>query len=112
MSQVEVIGSDADDTLWKNEDIFLEAQNELEIILKNYVDNLDDEIFKTEQQNLKLYGYGIKGFTLSLIETSIRIWNGKLDIYDIEKIINLGRKMPSIPVNLLKGVRETLNLLS
>ena len=73
LSQIKVIGFDADDTLWENEDIFLKAQNELKIMLKNYVDNLDDELFKTEQHNLELYGYGIKGFILSGIETSIRI---------------------------------------
>ena len=112
LSKIKVIGFDADDTLWENEDIFLEAQNELKIILKKYVDNLDDELFKTEQNNLELYGYGIKGFILSVIETSIRISNGKLDIYGIEKILNLGKEMLSAPVTLIKGVRETLNLLS
>ena len=112
LSKIKVIGFDADDTLWENEDIFLEAQNELKIILKKYVDNLDDELFKTEQHNLELYGYGIKGFILSVIETSIRISNGKLDIYSIEKILNLGKEMLSSPVTLIKGVRETLNLLS
>ena len=112
LSKIKVIGFDADDTLWENEDIFLEAQNELKIILKKYVDNLDDELFKTEQNNLEIYGYGIKGFILSVIETSIRISNGKLDIYGIEKILNLGKEMLSSPVTLIKGVRETLNLLS
>ena len=48
LSKIKIIGFDADDTLWENEDIFLEAQNELKIILKKYVDNLDDELFKTE----------------------------------------------------------------
>ena len=112
LSKIKIIGFDADDTLWENEDIFLEAQNELKIILKKYVDNLDDELFKTEQNNLEIYGYGIKGFILSVIETSIRISNGKLDIYGIEKILNLGKEMLSSPVTLIKGVRETLNLLS
>ena len=112
LSKIKVIGFDADDTLWENEDIFLEAQNELKIILKKYVDNLDDELFKTEQHNLQIYGYGIKGFILSVIETSIRISNGKLDIYSIEKILNLGKEMLSSPATLIKGVRETLNLLS
>ena len=84
LSQVEVIGFDADDTLWENEDIFLEAQNELKIILMDYVDNLDEELLKTEKLNLKLYVYGVKGFILSVIETSIMSSNGKLDIHGIK----------------------------
>ena len=112
LSQVEVIGFDADDTLWENEDIFLEAQNELKIILMDYVDNLDEELLKTEKLNLKLYGYGVKGFILSVIETSIMSSNGKLDIHVVKKILNLGKKMLSSPVILMKGVRKTLDLLS
>ena len=112
LSEIKVIGFDADDTLWENEDIFLEAQNELKIILKEYVDNLDDELLKTEKLNLELYGYGIKGFILSAIETSIKTSNGKFNADCTEKIINLGKKMLSSPVNLIKGVRETLNSLS
>ena len=112
LSQVEVIGFDADDTLWENEDIFLEAQNELKIILMDYVDNLDEELLKTEKLNLKLYGYGVKGFILSVIETSIMSSNGKLDIHVVKRILNLGKKMLSSPVILMKGVRKTLDLLS
>ena len=70
-SEIQVIGFDADDTLWENEDIFLNAQKEFKEILKNYSSNFDEELLKIEKENLDKYGYGVKGFILSLIETSI-----------------------------------------
>jgi putative hydrolase of the HAD superfamily len=79
-SEIKVIGFDADDTLWKNEGIFLNAQREYKTILKNFSKNLDEELLKIEKLNLGKYGYGIKGFILSMIETSIRTSNRKLDI--------------------------------
>jgi len=79
-SEIKVIGFDADDTLWKNEGIFLNAQREYKTILKNFSKNLDEELLKIEKLNLGKYGYGIKGFILSMIETSIRTSNKKLDI--------------------------------
>mgnify|MGYP003956573067 FL=1 len=79
-SEIKVIGFDADDTLWKNEGIFLNSQREYKTILKNFSKNLDEELLKIEKLNLGKYGYGIKGFILSMIETSIRTSNKKLDI--------------------------------
>ena len=111
-SEIKVIGFDADDTLWKNEDIFVNAQKEFKTILNNFSENLDEELIKTEILNLGQYGYGIKGFILSMIETSIRASKRKLDIQSVEKILNLGKKMLSSPVTLIKGVREILDLLS
>ena len=67
--KIKVIGFDADDTLWKNEDLFLNALNEIKDILKLNSNNFDKEVFKTEKSNLDIYGYGIKGFILSIIET-------------------------------------------
>ena len=111
-SEIKVIGFDADDTLWKTEDIFVNAQKEFKTILKNFSENLDEELLKTEILNLGQYGYGIKGFILSMIETSIRASKRKLDIQSVEKILSLGKKMLSSPVTLIKGVREILDLLS
>ena len=71
--EIKVIGFDADDTLWKNEDLFLNTLNEIKDILKLNSNNFDKEVYKTEKSNLDIYGYRIKGFILSIIETSAKI---------------------------------------
>jgi len=111
-SEIQVIGFDADDTLWENEDIFLNAQKEFKEILKNYSSNFDEELLKIEKENLDKYGYGVKGFILSLIETSIYVSENKIDSESIEKILCLGKEMLSSPVTLIDGVKETLEILS
>ena len=111
-SEIQVIGFDADDTLWENEDIFLNAQKEFKDILKNYSSNFDEELLKIEKENLDKYGYGVKGFILSLIETSIYVSENKIDSESIEKILRLGKEMLSSPVTLIDGVKETLEILS
>ena len=70
--EIKLIGFDADDTLWKNEDLFFDAQNKINNILKQKSNKFDEDLFKTEKLNLDIYGYGIKGFILSLIETSVK----------------------------------------
>ena len=71
--KIKVIGFDADDTLWENEDLFFNSLKEIKNILKQDSNNFDKEFLKTEKLNLDIYGYGIKGFILSLIETSAKI---------------------------------------
>ena len=66
--EIKVIGFDADDTLWKNEDLFLNALNEIKDILKLNSNNFDKEVFKTEKSNLDIYGYGIKGLYFLLLK--------------------------------------------
>jgi len=82
-------------------------------LLKEYddVDAINSELFKTEIKNLNNYGYGIKGFVLSMIETAIRVSNGKLSPSVITEIIDLGKEMMDHPVELLDGVETTLNRL-
>ena len=91
--EIKVIGFDADDTLWKNEDLFFEAQNEIKDILKQNSNNFDKELLKTEKSNLDFYGYGIKGFILSIIEASAKNSHEELKIKSINQIIQLGKKM-------------------
>ena len=110
--EIRVIGFDADDTLWKNEDLFLNTQNEIKDILKLNSNNFDKEVFKTEKSNLDIYGYGIKGFILSIIETSIKNSHKELKIESINQIIKLGKKMLNAPVNLIEDVEKILNILS
>ena len=110
--EIEVIGFDADDTLWKNEDLFFEAQNEIKDILKQNSNNFDKELLKTEKSNLDFYGYGIKGFILSIIEASAKNSHKELKIESINQIIKLGKKMLNAPVNLIEDVEKVLSILS
>ena len=110
--EIEVIGFDADDTLWKNEDLFFEAQNEIKDILKQNSNNFDKELLKTEKSNLDFYGYGIKGFILSIIEASAKNSHEELKIKSINQIIKLGKKMLNAPVNLIEDVEKVLSILS
>ena len=110
--EIKVIGFDADDTLWKNEDLFFEAQNEIKDILKQNSNNFDKELLKTEKSNLDFYGYGIKGFILSIIEASAKNSHEELKIESINQIIKLGKKMLNAPVNLIEDVEKVLSILS
>ena len=109
-----VIGFDADDTLWHNETIFEQTHERYRALLANYHDavTVDRTLFATEMRNLELYGYGVKGFTLSAIETAIQLTAGKIRADEIHQLIELGREMLSHPVELLEGVGATLEALS
>ena len=109
-----VIGFDADDTLWHNENIFEKTHQRYRALLSQYHDSATVErtLFATEMRNLELYGYGVKGFTLSAIETAIELTEGKIRADEIQQLIELGREMLSHPVELLEGVAETLAALS
>ena len=81
----DLIGFDADDTLWENEYLFYNAQKRLGEILKNYSEKPNDVLLQVEKQNLSNYGYGIKGFILSLIETSLKLSKGKIETNNRKK---------------------------
>jgi putative hydrolase of the HAD superfamily len=112
-SNIQVIGFDADDTLWVNETYFRETEEHFASLLDGYEtkNNIDQELFKKEMENLELYGYGIKGFTLSMIESALEISNNKVSQATLGAILNLGKKMISHPVELLDGVKEVLHEL-
>jgi putative hydrolase of the HAD superfamily len=109
-----VIGFDADDTLWHNESIFERTHEHYRALLAQYHDaaTVDRTLLATELRNLDLYGYGVKGFTLSAIETAIALTAGKIRAEEIQQLIALGQQMLAHPVELLDGVVETLTLLS
>jgi putative hydrolase of the HAD superfamily len=108
------LGFDADDTLWHNENIFEKVHERYRALLARYHDaaTVDRTLFATEMRNLELYGYGVKGFTLSAIETAIQLTAGKISADEIQKLISLGRDMLEHPVDVLDGVTETLTALS
>lgn len=109
-----VIGFDADDTLWHNETIFEEVHERYYALLSRYHDaaTVEQRLFETEMRNLEPYGYGIKGFTLSAIETAIDLSRGKISAEEIRELILLGRQMLAHPVNLIDGVTEALAKLA
>jgi putative hydrolase of the HAD superfamily len=112
-NKIKVIAFDADDTLWVNEPYFREAEEQFTILLEDFLPRHTSakELFKTEMENLTLYGYGIKAVTLSMIETVLRITENKAPAAYIEKVLQLGRNMLSKPVELLDGVETVLQSL-
>lgn len=108
------LGFDADDTIWHNENIFEKVHERYRALLARYHDaaTVDRTLFATEMRNLELYGYGVKGFTLSSIETAIQLTAGQISAEEIKQIITLGQEMLSHPVDILDGVTETLASLS
>lgn len=110
---IKVIAFDADDTLWINEPYFQETENKFCALLEDYLPRhtLAKELFKTEIQNLPLYGYGIKGFMLSMIETAMRISNNTLNIEVLQKAIEFGKELLEKPIEILEGVEEVLKTL-
>lgn len=111
---IQVIAFDADDTLWVNEPYFREAEKKFCSLLEDYLPHhsVDKELFTTEIKNLPLYGYGIKGFMLSMIETILRVSENTADINLVEKAILIGQEMLQKPVELLEGVEDVLKKLN
>jgi putative hydrolase of the HAD superfamily len=111
---IKVIAFDADDTLWVNEPFFREAEEKFASLLEDFMPQhaIMKELYRTEIDNLGMYGYGIKGFMLSMIETSMRISEHKMPIRIIDKIIQIGQEMLAKPVDLLPGVEEVLKSLN
>lgn len=110
---LKVIAFDADDTLFINEPYFQETEQKFCTLLSDYLSQqgLSQELFRVEIQNLDLYGYGIKGYTLSMIEAAMNISNKTIPIEIIEKIIQYGKELLQKPIELLDGVEETLKAL-
>jgi putative hydrolase of the HAD superfamily len=113
-SNIKVVGFDADDTLWVNETYFRNAEIEFAELLSQFetINTIDQELFKLELKNLPLYGYGIKGFMLSMVEMALQLSNYNVSNETIEAILNIGKGMLNKPVELLEGVEQTLNALS
>lgn len=110
---IQVIAFDADDTLWVNEPYFRDSEERFAALLEAWQPRhtMLKELFKTEMQNLGLYGYGVKGFILSMIETAMRVSKNNVSMEVIEKIIQYGKDQLEKPVELLEGIHEALQLL-
>jgi len=110
---LKVIAFDADDTLWVNEPYFREAEDKFSALLEDYLPHhaATRELYKTELQNIPLYGYGVKGFMLSMVETALRVSDNTVPHHVIEKAIAYGKDLLAKPVELLEDVQETLSQL-
>ena len=114
MRNIKVIAFDADDTLWVNEPYFREAEEKFSNLLEDYLPHhsVQKELFKTEMDNLKLYGYGVKSFMLSMVETIANITDNKADIKLVNKALAFGRELLNKPIMLLDGVEDVLKSLN
>jgi putative hydrolase of the HAD superfamily len=110
---IKVIAFDADDTLWVNEPYFQATEREFCALLEDYLPHheLSAELLKVEIKNISIYGYGIKGFMLSMIETALQVSDNQLDSTTLSKIITLGKAMLNQEIELLEGVEEVLQSL-
>lgn len=109
-SNIKVIGFDADDTLWVNETYFRDAEVAFAQLLSPYetLNKIDQELFKMEMKNLPLYGYGVKGFVLSMVETAIELSNNNVSAKTMKAILDIGKDMLEKPIELLDGVETVL----
>lgn len=111
---ISLVGLDGDDTLWHNETIFSLTHERFRSLLAPYVhgDRVDERMLECERANLRLYGYGVKAFTLSMIETAVALTDGRVTAAEISVLLDLGKEMLDHPVELLDGVEAAVEELS
>ncbi|MGH7764165.1 MAG: HAD family hydrolase [Candidatus Dormibacteraceae bacterium] len=111
---IRVVGFDGDDTLWHNETRFNVTQAELRDLMHRHVPNadVDKHLLEVEMRNLGVYGYGVKSFTLSMLETAIQLTEGRIPAADLEVILGWGKRMLNEPTELLEGVEVALRGLA
>lgn len=110
---IKVIAFDADDTLWSNEPFFQDVERKYTELLSEYgsTKEISAALFETEMNNLESLGYGAKAFTLSMLETALRISRQTISADKIQQIILLGKSLLEMPIELLPGVEDTLKAL-
>lgn len=114
MRPITAIGFDADDTLWQNEHYYRLTEGHFQKLLGDYAEgeHVSERLLEAERRNLAHYGFGIKGFTLSMIETAIEITEGEVPAKTIGQILDIGRELLRHPVDTLPHVEETLSALN
>ena len=111
---VSIVGLDADDTLWHNESHFRLTHDRFNALLAPFADagTLEDRLAETERRNLGTFGYGAKGFTLSMLETALQVSDGKVETKVLAEIMAAGRELMTHPVEPLPGVHDALEALA
>jgi len=111
---IDVVAFDGDDTLWHNESIFSMTHERFAELMAPYVqvESIGERLLATEMRNLRLFGYGVKSFMLSMIETAIELSRGKVTAAEVQAIIEAGRSMLEHPVELLDGAEDAIRSVS
>ncbi|NCT70966.1 MAG: HAD family hydrolase [Xanthomonadaceae bacterium] len=116
MARIRWVGFDGDDTLWKSEDYYRQAEADFEQIVGAYVDLADarthQHLLEVERRNLKIFGYGVKGMTLSMLETAIQVTGERISARDLHRVIEIGRATLQHPVDLLPGIRDAVERIA
>ena len=109
-----LVGFDADDTLWRSQDYFDDAQAQFERIVAGYVDLADvgERLYAVEKRNIGVFGYGVKGMALSMIESAIDITGGRISAADVHRIVGLAKDLLRHPVEVLDGVRDAVEAVA
>ena len=115
-ADIRLVGFDGDDTLWRSQDYYDEAQAEFERIVGRHVDLADarvhEHLYAVEKRNLALFGYGVKGMVLSMIEAAVEITQARISAADVHRIVALGKALLAHPVELLPGIREAVEAIA
>ena len=113
---IALVGFDGDDTLWRSQDFYDEAQATFEAILAGYVDlgdaRVTERLYAVEKGNLALFGYGVKGMVLSMIEAAVELTAERISASDLHRIVQLGKSLLRHPVELLPGIREAVQAIA
>ncbi len=116
MKRIALVAFDADDTLWRSQEYFDEAQAQFEAIMASYIDldrsDVSARLYATESRNIAIFGYGAKGMTLSMLETAITLTNERITAADLQRIVCLGKSVLEHPVDLLPGIREVVEVVA
>lgn len=114
MYNFDMIAFDADDTLWHNERLYIDAQAKFAQLLSQYhkPEWVSERLYQTETRNIQHFGYGIKAFALSMIETAVELTEGRISGRDIQSVIDLAKGMLTAKVELLDHVRETISQIA
>ncbi|AML51325.1 HAD family hydrolase [Falsihalocynthiibacter arcticus] len=114
MRKISTIGFDADDTLWQNEAFFRLTQDKFAVLLQDFTqaDHLAERLLAAERRNLGHYGFGVKGFILSMIETAIEVTDARVSAPIIQELLDAGQDMLKHPIHLLPHVESTLEMLA
>ncbi len=114
MGNIKIVAFDADDTLWHNEPIFISTRQIYVDMLSRYHDQawIESRLNDTEMKNLRHFGYGVKSFVLSMIETAIELTEGRIEAESISRIVGMGKEMIVHPTELLPGVEQTVSEMS
>ena len=116
MHDIRLVGFDGDDTLWRSEDYYRTAEKQYEEIVGRYIDLHDAgtlrHLLEVERRNLRIFGYGVKGMTLSMIEAAIELTGGRIAAADLQQVIEIGRATLRHPVELIDGIRAAVEAIA